>query len=198
MRPKISGLAKRESSTKLSRFSLPALFTAVFVVFGFAGAALADHGNTHASHYGFPAVPNGLNQITNTFGAACNSQANDNSAYRTDDDNGNGYWVRYHKELGPAGNSNALTSVFWHLQNEQFGSEKEGIFGYNCRKISGTNKWSTHAWGIAVDTNTVPNHQWLRHCHHHDLTWGLRQDYKDHNFQEISCDAGHFQYATGY
>jgi hypothetical protein len=49
-----------------------------------------------------------------------------------------------------------------------------------------------------VDTNTVVNHSWNRHCHIHDLGDALRTAYKNHNFSEISCDAGHFQYATGY
>jgi len=98
----------------------------------------------------------------------------------------------------PTGLSNALSSVFWHVTNQAAGQQKQGIFGFNCRQIAGSAKWSTHAWGIAVDTNTVPNHSWERHCHIHDLGAQLRNAYTSHGSSEIACDAGHFQYATGY
>jgi D-alanyl-D-alanine carboxypeptidase len=31
--------------------------------------------------------------------------------------------------------------------------------GYNCRKIAGTDTWSNHAWGLAVDINSNTNLQ---------------------------------------
>ena len=30
-------------------------------------------------------------------------------------------------------------------------------WSYNCRKISGSNTWSNHAWGLAVDINSLTN-----------------------------------------
>lgn len=183
---------------RLGRWRFLALLVGVgFVTFPL-GVAYADHGTQHAAHTGWPAKPNGLTQITNTFGQPCNSEANDNGGYRTDDVTGEGWWVYFHKKLGPAGGANTLTSAWWHVSNEAPGQEKSGIFGYNCRYIAGTTTWSTHAWGIAVDTNTVANHPWERHCHIHDLGSNLRNAYTSHGFGEISCDAGHFQYASGY
>jgi hypothetical protein len=128
--------------------------------------ARADHGSQHASRYGFPTVPDGESQIKNTFGSACNGEANDVHIVALAADNGEYYSVRAHRRLGPQGGSNALTSVYWHIQNQGGAShQKSGIYGYNCRQISGSSKYSTHAWGIAIDTNTAPNHQWARHCH---------------------------------
>jgi D-alanyl-D-alanine carboxypeptidase len=30
-------------------------------------------------------------------------------------------------------------------------------WGYNCRRISGSNSWSWHAWGLAIDLNALKN-----------------------------------------
>jgi len=30
-----------------------------------------------------------------------------------------------------------------------------GVWGYACRLIAGSTKWSVHSWGAAVDTNTL-------------------------------------------
>lgn len=69
---------------------------------------------------------------------------------------------------------------------------------YNFRKISGSSKYSTHAWGIAVDLNAhLPKNQVkippriVAIFEDEGFTWG--GDWKGASF-----DPMHFQYASGY
>jgi hypothetical protein len=74
---------------------------------------------------------------------------------------------------------------------------RHGIYGYTCRYIRGTSKWSTHAFGIAIDVSSAEEYQGKcsssvnRYHKHiwegHKWYWGL-----------AFCDPMHFQYATGY
>lgn len=105
-----------------------------------------------------PAKPNGLAQLNATFGAACNAQANDHStswAHGAWNGSGNPSTVLMHPLLG-----NEVNLARWAVAVGTGGDEKltYGIGGYYCRKKTGsTTQWSTHAWGVAVDTNTVHN-----------------------------------------
>ena len=165
----------------------------------YSGAADASHYYWHL-HAGYPAVPNGYSQIVNEFGQPCNSQFNDNTRWWYASDDGQNYLNVLHHRLGPSSGGSNEQDVYMHIYGEYGlgGAMKHGIYGANCRYISGTTTWSTHAWGIAMDINTAPNHSWERHCHIHDLHDGIRSTYSNHKWSEISCDAGHFQYATGY
>jgi hypothetical protein len=159
-------------------------------------------------HVGYPPVPNGYSQIVNTFGQPCNSNAHlipftvryaDTGAYQT---------IYFHKKLGglatavipfEGGTSTNLDNDIWgHLWHKGLLKYvKSGVGAYNCRYIAGTTKWSTHAWGIAIDIswNVEPNGDCTSNNNYtfayvlknHGWTWGA--DW---------CDPMHFQYATGY
>lgn len=153
-----------------------------------------------------PPKPNGLSQIIATFGQPCNAQANDHSTswpHGAWNGSGGASTMLMHPLLG-----NEVNVALYIVANGQGSFEKltYGIGGYNCRKKTGsTTQYSTHAWGIAVDTNTVYNPQpstswngtgwngvnygnalpnvWISM----NFTWGLAWN-----------DPHHFQYCTGY
>jgi hypothetical protein len=71
---------------------------------------------------------------------------------------------------------------------------------YNARKIGSTGKWSTHAWGIAVDLNSATNRQGsagnmpqsiIRIFEEEGFYWGGR-------WSGAARDPMHFQFAEGY
>lgn len=71
---------------------------------------------------------------------------------------------------------------------------------YNARKIGSSGKWSTHAWGIAVDLNASTNRQGstsnmspeiVKVFEEAGFVWGGR-------FSGRSIDPMHFQFARGY
>jgi len=116
--------------------------------------------------------------------------------------------VWFHKKLGgmatemlsgKGGSSTNLDNdVFGHIKNNHVDQYvKTDVGGYNCRFISGTTSYSTHAWGIAIDISWQyePNNQCYSTTNYHfsDIfknhgwTWGLAW-----------CDPMHFQYATNY
>lgn len=164
-----------------------------------------------------PPRPHGEAQIRATFGAACNGNAN---AHATTwprgawDGSGRAVTVRNHSRLAkPVNTARWMVSAF-----DQEGALHYGIGGYNCRRKSGgSSAWSTHAWGIAVDTNTLCNPQgrstWNGagyngpgRCDGRNWgdaipkIWKTNNDLFYVNFAwGISWnDPHHFQYATGY
>lgn len=159
-------------------------------------------------HYNYPATPTGYSQIVNRFGQPCNADARAIYMYWRAADNGVTYTVRFHRKLGgyptemvsnKGGKSTNLDNdVYGHIQNDHLSAyTKSGIYGYNCRYISGTTKYSTHAWGIAVDISSryepagrcssTVNYKFAPIFKNHRWRWGL--DF---------CDPMHFQYAYGY
>lgn len=159
-------------------------------------------------HYNYPSTPTGYTQIVNRFGQPCNDAADAVWMYWRAADNGVTYTVRFHRKLGgyptemvsnKGGRSTNLDNdVYGHIQNNHLsGYTKSGIYGYKCRYISGTTKWSTHAWGIAVDISSryepygscssTVNRYFAPIFKNHGWRWGL--DF---------CDPMHFQYAYGY
>jgi hypothetical protein len=168
---------------------------------GAAGPALAWHyfkQGWRDQHRNYPPKPNGYNQIVNVFGQPCNDNANRNAFQWRAHDNGVWYTVRFHRKLGEAASSNLDNDVKGHIINEHKSNYiRHGIYGYNCRKISGSSAWSTHAWGIAVDVSSAwepygrcsstVNHHHAGIWNNHRWKWGV--DF---------CDPMHFQYATGY
>ena len=113
-------------------------------------------------------------------------------------DNGVWYQVVYHRRLGGSVSTNLDNDVRGHIGNQHLDPYvKSGIWGYNCRFIEGTNKYSTHAWAIAVDVSS--RYEPLGQCYsttnyHHDQIW------RDHRWTcgKQWCDPMHFQYASGY
>jgi hypothetical protein len=98
------------------------------------------------------AIPNALSQINSVFGSACNSNANYNRESRYTSDDNTTYAVNFHKQLGGAGtpgwssnkgglSSNLYDDIRGHIGNGHLDTYvKSGIWGYNCRKIAGSDK----------------------------------------------------------
>lgn len=191
------------------------LVVAATVLFGasWAGAAhLAANGWTH-QHSGYPTRPSGLTAINATFGQPCNADANKVSFWRTASDNNVQYRINVHKKLAGkpvagwtpdrGGTSTNLDhDVMYHIDNAHL-QLWSGIWGYDCRYISGTTKWSTHAWGIALDIYAAyeHNHNIPGTCHPtyaHSLPNGVRDIFTQHNWKQLDCDKMHFQYADDY
>jgi hypothetical protein len=190
---------------KTKRTALLITATWLLVATG-AGVASAGHWVQQGwtdRHYMYPARPHGLTQINSTFGAVCNTNANHNTLYWTAADNGHSYPVHYHMKLGGGTSSNLGNDIFGHVNNDHLThTVKSGIWGYNCRKIANSDKWSVHAWGVAVDINSAYEH--YGHAHNHTIDSRVANIWQNHrwywglNFGGSTADAMHFQYATGY
>lgn len=133
--------------------------------------------------------PYGLYGIYKNFGSPCRT-SNLETQYFT-----NGFTLRVHYRLQAN-----LRHLGEHITVSNKSAAVKQAGSYSCRKMTGSTKWSTHAWGIAVDINwtdnpygqgywrgdpyipeTFENHRWY---------WGL-------NFRSAK-DPMHFQYVTGY
>lgn len=159
-------------------------------------------------HTNYPPVPYGYSQIVNTFGLPCNDNANavwmtvrlaDTGVYKT---------IYFHRKLGGLGtemlsdkggkSTNLDNDVFGHIKNNHLTEYvKTDVGSYVCRYIAGTTKYSTHAWGIAVDVSWLyePNGDCTSNVnYHHAKIW------KNHGWTWGAdwCDPMHFQYAQGY
>lgn len=178
-----------------------------------ANAVAASHWGMkgwYDRRYNYPAVPNGLAAINNVFGDRCTADSNFNRFTWRAADNGVAYNVNFHKKLGGAptpgwynGNGGGSTNLYYDVRgtfaNRHIDTKVlSGIWGYNCRQIAGSTKWSTHAWGIAIDTNSAYEH--LGHVHSHTVDAQMVGIYETHNWTWGLGfrDAMHFQYATGY
>jgi hypothetical protein len=159
-------------------------------------------------HHNYPDTPYGYDQIVNRFGQPCNDHAHEVWMTWVASDNHYPYTFRFHRKLGGyptemvtgkgGWSTNLDNDVYGHIQNNHlYPYTKSGIWGYNCRYIRGTTKWSTHAFGIAVDISA--SYEPMGQCYstvnknfayifkNHGWRWGL--DF---------CDPMHFQYAFGY
>jgi hypothetical protein len=181
-----------------------------------ATPASANHFSTQYGwrdrHVRWPAVPNGYKAIVKTFGKPCNSAVHDNTTHWTTSDDGVSYELNYHSKLGGYGgfyggtgstsrSSNLNNDVRGHIRNEHLGpSIRSGVWGYKCRYIAGTKKYSTHAWGIAVDIHARYEHVGSDHKHCHTVLAAVADIWKKHRWTHgVSFgDCMHFQYATGY
>lgn len=196
------------------RRTVAVISTAVLATFVAASNAGAWHfaaeGWRH-QHYKYPPRPSGYSQIVSVFGQPCNSKVNDNRTNWVAADDQVSYPVYYHDKLGGWGthyggrgrydvSSNLNQDVRGHLRNDHLtGYIKRGIYGYNCRRISGSSKYSTHAWGIAVDINSAYEHS-PGHYHCHSVPSSVADVWKAHNWKH-GVDFGdcmHFQYAVDY
>lgn len=185
--------------------ALVTTMTGAAVLSGWKGAAEAA-----------PARPHGEAQIRATFGGACNGAANDYNAswpYGAWNGSGGPSTLSGHGALREQYDS----ARWWTHNGVGDGALNYGIGAYNCRlKRGSSTQYSTHAWGIAVDTNTLCNPVGQDHwrgngyyaggCGGHDYgtalpdVWKANNAYSYVNFQwGLSWnDPHHFQYATGY
>lgn len=182
-----------------------------FLIGSLAGPAVAAHWGKDGwrdEHINYPPVPHGYSAIVDVFGKPCNQNARKISMSWPASDNGVLYTFKFHRKLGGKGtawlkdkggaSTNLDNDVRGHIGNQHLGEYvRHGIWGYNCRYIAGTTKWSTHAWGIAVDVSSAwePAGQcYSKVNYHHDQIW------KDHGWKwgKQWCDAMHFQYARNY
>ena len=203
-----------DNNYKGPRSRRSAAWCVVFVL-AFAAPAYASHWYTNGwrdQHLGYPSRPDGLTAINNRFGARCTTgnQITMLRWYAADD--GVSYTIRMHKKLGgkpvagwspdDGGTSTNLDhDVRGHIGNAHYDPDvKSGIWGYNCRQIDGSSKWSTHSWGIALDQNARYEHVGSAHIHNHSVTDRVASIWQGHGWYwgRAFGDAMHFQYATGY
>jgi hypothetical protein len=176
------------------------------------GEALAIHlkewGHNHSKEY-IPYRPKGLKQLKKHFGQPCGKKADDaRTFFPHAQARGVGGYVVYHRRLALNVGYNIRTHIAADHKNDAI---DYGVYGYNCRLMRGGTSWSTHAWGVAIDTNTARNplgqDHWngigadgQRHRRYipnvwkgwdtgHHFYWGL-------NFSRP--DPHHFQFVTGY
>lgn len=158
-------------------------------------------------HRNYPARPSGYAEIVDTFGQPCNDRAH--FVHREwKASNGDKYTIWFHRKLGGMGTailndqdgrSTDLDNDVWGHINAKHKNDavKRAIYGYYCRFIKGTRKWSTHAWGIAIDVSSAFEHVGHFHSHvnyqHNDI-WENHRWYWGKAFG----DAMHFQYADHY
>jgi hypothetical protein len=152
-------------------------------------------------HSGWPPVPYGYDQIVGVFGPVCNGDMSANQIQWYAYSSNTYYPVNYHRKLGPAGGSqNLANNVAGHFYYSGAHDDvKHGIWGSSCRKIAGTNKWSSHAWGIAVDQNSA--YEPTRSpCNTRTITQRMVNIWTSHNWTwgQSFCDPMHFQYARNY
>ncbi len=202
MRAKVGSFLRRHRRRVLPLIAAMALATPLLVGWHWARLGWRDW------HYNYTATPYGYTQIVNRFGLACSGAAKAVSMSWRAADTGVWYTFRFHRKLGGyptemvsnkgGWSTNLDNDVYGHIQNDHLASyTKGGIWGYLCRYIDNTTKWSTHAFGIAVDISASYEHQ--HQCYstvnkafafeflNHGWRWGL--DF---------CDPMHFQYAFGY
>lgn len=188
-----------------------AIALSVLVIGALAPHAAAGHWSQRGWrdwHYRYPARPMGYSEIVQRFGEPCSERARKIAMSWRAADNGVYYTVRFHRRLGgmktemvsdKGGRSTNLDNdVYGHIRNQHLARYAlSGIWGYNCRYVAGTNRWSTHAWGIAVDVSSAhePNGQCTSSVNrYHADIW------RNHRWKwgKAWCDPMHFQYATGY
>jgi hypothetical protein len=179
---------------------------------GSAEAVLAGHfynwRHDHSSS-AIPRRPKGLQQLRNRFGNACNDRAdNARTWFPSARARNRGGYVKYHARLA----RNVGHNIRGHIARvHREGAVDYGVYGYLCRLKRGGTSYSTHAWGVAIDTNTKRNPQgqarwngrgadgrdygtylpklWKGPDPGHRFRWGR-------NFS--TPDPHHFQYVTGY
>ncbi|MDP9329122.1 MAG: M15 family metallopeptidase [Actinomycetota bacterium] len=200
------------SSAGAARRALSATLAAAFVVFGpISVGAMAGPTWTHDhSVKGIPYRPDGYSDLVRVFGKPCSDSANDGRSYFphavSRDTDGYVYFHTYiARDVGYNIRGHITTS--FHMDAVDY-----GVYGYNCRYISGSTSWSAHAFGAAVDTNTARNPSgqdfWngkgadgVDYDNYIPNLW--KGDYPGHNFHwglhfSTTPDPMHFQYVTGY
>jgi D-alanyl-D-alanine carboxypeptidase len=152
--------------------------------------------------------PNGLSDLNAVFGTRCTDPVNNGRAFFPwANDSASGGYIYFHSKLtGIVANVRHRNDI-----DNRDGAYNRAVWGYACRQIAGSSKWSAHAWGVAIDINSVRNPQgdtswdgvgsngtnygtYLPDLFTQSLIgnfyWGL-------NFSS-NKDPMHFQYVTGY
>ena len=161
------------------------------------------------SSSGVPPRPSGLSALVADFGPHCGVAAN----------GARSYWPVQSSRTQPGYvyvNTYIGRDVDYNIRNHisadhADGAVDYGVYGYDCRYISGTTTWSAHAFGAAVDTNSARNPQgqgrWngmgadgIDHGTYIPSVW--KGDYPGHHFywglNFSNPDPMHFQYVTNY
>lgn len=159
-------------------------------------------------HKNYPARPSGYGEIVDTFGQPCSDRAHYVHRDWKAADNNRTYTIWFHRKLGGMktailndqdGRSTNLDNDIWgHVNTKnKDNAVKHGIYGYACRYIAGTRKWSTHAWGIAIDVSSAFEH--VGHYHSH-VNYQMNEIWENHRWYwgKAFGDAMHFQYADHY
>jgi hypothetical protein len=198
-------------AARLVRSSVASFVASCALAVPLAGGASHMTGWTHDhSSSAIPRRPQGYADLVATFGQPCNARADDARSYWPHQSARNVYgYVYYHTYLG----RNVGYNIRNHIEADHRNNAVDyGVYGYDCRPISGSTKWSTHAFGAAIDTNTAKNpwgqtywngigadgrdygkyipNVWKGPDPGHRFYWGL-------NFS-TTPDPMHFQYVTGY
>jgi hypothetical protein len=181
------------------------------VAFPLAARGALPPGWTHDhSSSGIPPRPNGYSALVSRFGQPCSASANAARSYWPSQSARNvpGY-INYNPYIG--------RDVGYNIRNHIEADGKNnavdyGVYGYNCRYISGSTSWSTHAFGAAIDTNSARNPlgqaTWVGRgsddvAYKSYLPKIWKGAYPGHNFYwgknfSTTPDPMHFQYVTGY
>ena len=200
---------RREGVRRLAAIGTLAVVITLSYVSASAVASHMSNWTHDHSDSAIPDRPNGLAELNKMFGDRCIDRSNDGRSYwphQSDVDTG-GY-VYY--------NSYIARNVGYNIRNHIDAAHRDGalypgIGGYNCRQMSGSTLWSTHAWGAAIDTN------WWRNPRGQDYWNGRGADGTDydtyipdvwrgsfpgHRFywglHFSTPDPMHFQYVTNY
>jgi hypothetical protein len=151
--------------------------------------------------------PHGLAELVDRYGGHCSNKANDaRTWFPSAVARHVGGYVTYHAKLARNVGYNIRTHIAADHRNPAI---DYGVYGYNCRLKRGGTQWSTHAFGVAIDTNTFRNpfgqaHWDGRGSNGHDFGRYLPNIYKGpypgHRFfwGKKWNDPHHFQYVTGY
>lgn len=121
-----------------------------------------------------------------SFGKAC--QAEDMTTIHV-----NGHSAQVNKAV--AYNFTSLAKAF----NSQV-EPVARIGGYNCRNIAGTNTWSNHAWGLAIDINPSKHPQGQRGTFSNSQVRAIRAILSEHPHirwggdYDSTVDEMHFEY----
>jgi hypothetical protein len=180
------------------------------VLTGAGAAGVAGYGAQVAPAATSPGRPDGLAAINATFGPPCEDVGKEAWTHwpHGNDQGNSGDYVKTHALLaGEHLTARYLVAEEYHNSNEV----DRAVWGYACRTIAGSSKWSTHAWGAAVDTNSVKNQlgneEWngigddgVDYKEALPEIW-TNSEYVNHYWGikfSGNPDPMHFQYATGY
>ena len=160
-------------------------------------------------HLNYPKVPSGYSEIVDTFGPPCGEDSSAITVTIREADTGQYVNTPVHRRLagkatemigGQGGLSTNLDNdVLGHIKNEHLTPYvKSNVWAYNCRSKRGSNEWSAHAWGIAIDVSSLHEH-FPSHYHSH-VNFHHAGIWKNHRWTwgKQWGDAMHFQYADDY
>jgi hypothetical protein len=128
--------------------------------------------------------------------------------------NGYKYPLYFHRKLGGDTSSNLDWDVKGHIRHGAWDSNgdgtaehgerrkhiRSGIYTSACRYVQGTSKWSTHAWGIAIDVSSEDEPYGETSCNVVTRKSGVPDAFENHNWYwgKAFADCMHFQYAVDY